>query len=170
MHNNLIKKGRTWLKRQGCILILTELVGGAAESPDVFGFKSTGATILIECKASRSDFLSDAKKWFRLRPHNGLGRERYYLAPKGLLATDEMPNGWGLLELTGRGISCAKESDVHDHNSLAEKAVLVSTIRRLNLEPGEHTSLTVISPYTHQTKCRATLSVEAEDSHMNINR
>lgn len=158
-HENLVKHGLAWLKRRKCVLILTEMVGGARESPDVFGVNSNGTTVLIECKATRSDFLSDAKKIVRQRPNMGIGMERFYLAPKGLLNPDELPAGWGLLESDGKKAVCRKRSDEHEHDSLAEKAALVSMVRRLNLDTGKHTSLKVLSPYTLQTKCKATLSL-----------
>lgn len=101
-----------WLKRPhsgggpGCLVAVSEVAGGwTGEIPDAIGFSlshwETGATV-IEVKVSRSDFLADRKK-----PHRqagGMGRWRYYMAPKGLIAVQELPAGWGLIEVTPGGI------------------------------------------------------------------
>jgi hypothetical protein len=110
-------------------------VGGARRSrrsrreiPDAIGWLRSGVSLLIECKASRSDFLSDAAKPSRKsnninnrpdsgpaapeapikppRKTEGLGAYRFYLTLSGLLEPEKLPEDWGLLELrvsTGRG-------------------------------------------------------------------
>jgi len=70
--------------------------GYRKELPDVFGF-SRYYSILIECKASRADFLRDRKKPFRQHPEQGIGARRYYLCNEGVATQDEMPEGWQLL-------------------------------------------------------------------------
>ena len=73
------------------------------EQPDCLGFRS-GLSCLIECKTSRSDFLVDQKKKFRLDPSLGLGDWRFFLTPQGLISVDELPKGWGLLETDGKRV------------------------------------------------------------------
>jgi hypothetical protein len=53
----------------------------------------------VECKVTRADFLADRAKPFRAKPDKGVGSERFYLAPAGLLRIGELPEGWGLLEM-----------------------------------------------------------------------
>ena len=66
------------------------------ELPDVFAFTKYNS-VLIECKATRSDFLADKKKPFRQDPQKGIGMRRYYLVNDGVATQDEMPDGWQLL-------------------------------------------------------------------------
>ena len=70
--------------------------GFRAENPDVFAF-TRYHSILIECKASRSDFLRDKKKPFRKNPQLGIGKRRYYLVNEGVARQEDMPEGWQLL-------------------------------------------------------------------------
>lgn len=44
----------------------------------------------------------------RKKPHRngtvlGVGQHRFYVAPQGLIKPDELPLGWGLVEVTNRG-------------------------------------------------------------------
>lgn len=85
-HRELCILAAKWLRRSklrgpSCPYAAVELVTAAQESPDVFGW-NYWATVLIEVKVSRSDFLADAKKWFRQYPEEGVGAFRYYAAPK----------------------------------------------------------------------------------------
>ena len=64
--------------------VAVELVTASQEIPDVFGW-NYWATVLIEVKVSRSDFLADAKKSFRQQPEEGVGAFRYYCSPEGLI-------------------------------------------------------------------------------------
>lgn len=70
--------------------------GYREELPDVFAFTRNYST-LIECKASRADFLADRKKPFRQDPQMGIGMRRYYLVNEGVAKQEEMPPGWQLL-------------------------------------------------------------------------
>ena len=56
-------------------------------------------SVLVECKVTRADFLADRGKPFRAKPEQGVGSERFYLTPPGLVKVEELPVGWGLLEL-----------------------------------------------------------------------
>ena len=72
------------------------------ESPDAFGF-SGSSTQLIEVKVSRSDFLSDKKKYWRKYPEHGIGKFRSYLCPEGLIEEKDLPKYWGLLWINEKG-------------------------------------------------------------------
>lgn len=74
---------------------------GTGELPDCIGFRN-GVSCLIECKSSRSDFLADKKKHFRQDPLIGMGDWRFYLCPPGVISTEDLPDGWGLLHATGK--------------------------------------------------------------------
>lgn len=104
-HSDLCALAVRWLRNSGrCSFVIREPTwhsGGATEQPDAFGFHAPNQTVLIECKASRSDFLADRAKWFRRYPAWGLGRLRYYLAPTGVIRREDLPPRWGLILANG---------------------------------------------------------------------
>lgn len=71
------------------------------EQPDVLGISAYGESILLEAKTSRSDFLADKKKLWRIKPEMGIGDYRVYLTPKDLLKPEDIPYGWMLWEVHG---------------------------------------------------------------------
>lgn len=99
-HADLVTRAERWLRKSmGCSVVLTELVTSSStgETPDCIGFRGGGVSVLVECKTSRADFLSDAKKPFRLHPESGMGDFRFFMCLPGVLRQDDMPDGWGLL-------------------------------------------------------------------------
>lgn len=152
-HEELVKKAAQWL-RSRCSIVITEMAS-QREEPDAIGFGGV-RTILIECKVTRADFLADLKKP-RHRGLSGMGDHRYYLAPSGLLKPEEIPTGWGLLEVNGRGVSITvKPIQNHDKHYRAEHGLLVSCIRRIGQNAPDGVS---VKCYTYRTKNRATLGV-----------
>lgn len=123
-HAELVSLAVRWLwKRRRCHVVLSEK--GGIEVPDAIGWETWKNSILVECKTSRSDFRRDAKKPSRRFPKTGLGRERYYLAPAGMLSPNELPEGWGLLEPTGRGgLRVVRRSEVHERYEDDESRML----------------------------------------------
>ncbi|PRH19529.1 hypothetical protein [Burkholderia multivorans] len=102
LHKLLVTLGERWLKRQGFAVVATELVTlGTREQADVIGFKSQCSAV-IEAKASRSDFLADARKPHRIA--GGLGTYRFYLCPPDVIQVSDLPERWGLLYADGRTI------------------------------------------------------------------
>ena len=83
-------------------MVLSEQACVSGEMPDAIGWKRASHSVLVECKVTRADFLADRGKPFRLKPEQGVGCERFYLTPPGLVKVEELPAGWGLLEM-GRG-------------------------------------------------------------------
>lgn len=102
-HDELVERAVRWLSgSQRCLVVLREFSWWGGEEPDAMGWKANGSSILVECKASRSDFHADKRKTWRRIPDFGMGMSRYYLTPKGLLMPDDIPTGWGLLEVRGK--------------------------------------------------------------------
>lgn len=98
-HDELISRGEGWLRRQHCKVILRDGFRAnptTGEQPDVIGWRDH-ASILIECKATRTDFLSDKRKTFRRDPSLGMGDWRFYLCPPKVIDVGDLPEGWGLL-------------------------------------------------------------------------
>ncbi len=139
-HKELVDRAFLYLRGYfGSPVVFKERKASITEQPDAIGFGGGKGSIVIECKASRTDFLADSKKPFRQKPEEGMGYRRYYMAPVGLLEPSEMPGGWGLLEVyekrhRSRTVKVAKDSEAFfQRNTIAEVDYLVSAIRRLNI-------------------------------------
>lgn len=105
-HDNLCLLAERFLTKQNFGVVFHDkfkAYTNSGEQPDCLGFRS-GLSCLIECKTSRSDFLVDKRKKFRINPQMGLGDWRFFLTPKGLVTVDELPTGWGLLETDGKRV------------------------------------------------------------------
>jgi hypothetical protein len=140
-HDDLIIIGKRWLQKQrniegrhfsGTKHIATEVTSVEKEQADVIGWHDEAQfSTLIECKISRADFFADRKKSFRIHPETGMGQFRYFLVPKDLVKIDELPEGWGLLEVDGKNLYATKRSKYFDYfNIEAERSLLVSMWRR----------------------------------------
>ena len=133
-HKKLVRRMADWLKwSKKMTVVISELSTRNSETPDVIGWIGGAHSILIECKMSRSDFLADGNKWFRRTPELGMGNERYIAAPKGLISVNELPCGWGLLEVDGRYVLITKKSESHESQKSYECVMLMSVIRRLEI-------------------------------------
>lgn len=134
-HSELCDMAERWLKRQGCPITAKEPTDvWGKESPDAIGWKYYGSHI-VECKLTRSDFLSDKKKEFRIEPDLGMGRYRYYLAPDGVINESDLPKNWGLLIVKNKRITQAREGKpFRAFNESAEIGVLLWIIRRMKDE------------------------------------
>jgi hypothetical protein len=96
-HAQLVEKAVHWLRRYRCGVVLSEQACVSGEMPDAIGWKRPCHSVLVECKVTRADFLADRAKPFRLKPELGVGCERFYLVPAGLVDGEELPQAWGLL-------------------------------------------------------------------------
>lgn len=97
-HAQLVEKAVRWLRSYRCGVVLSEQACVSGEMPDAIGWRQACHSVLVECKITRTDFLADREKPFRRKPERGVGSERFYLAPPGLIKLEELPAGWGLLE------------------------------------------------------------------------
>ncbi|MGD0497512.1 MAG: hypothetical protein ABSC23_03650 [Bryobacteraceae bacterium] len=100
-HRDVVRKASSWLRgREHCGAVAVEVVAcvSSNEIADAIGWKN-GHSVLVECKASRPDFLADREKISRRIPGVGLGDYRYYMAPKGTIKPEELTDGWGLVEI-----------------------------------------------------------------------
>jgi hypothetical protein len=157
-HSELVEAARRWLWKT-CSVVITEMAHGEREEPDAIGWHGTFCT-LVECKASIEDFRRDALKPFRDYPEDGLGRHRYYCAPKGLLRPSMLPALWGLLEWDGKRMRLTKKAEIQpEHNRRGEISLLLSALRRTGAFSPSGIS---VKCYTIQTGCRATLSTVPE--------
>jgi len=105
-HDELCLRAERFLKSNGFGVVFHDkfrAVTNSGEQPDCLGFRS-GVSCLIECKTSRSDFLADRKKKFRLEQGLGMGDWRFMMTPRGLIKPEELPKDWGLLETDGKRV------------------------------------------------------------------
>jgi hypothetical protein len=125
-----------WLRRYRCGVVLSEQACVSGEMPDAIGWKSRCHSVLVECKVSRADFLADRAKPFRMQSETGVGCERYYLAPRQLIRADELPVGWGLLEVSGRDIERVRPSAKKMRSQIGfgyEMNLLLASLRRVEV-------------------------------------
>ncbi len=136
-HKNLCERGAKWLKRHtnninipNCPTVAVDMVTVENEIPDIIGWSSR-ASVMIEVKVGRGDFLKDKKKPFRKFADTGVGEYRYYLCPTGLIKGVELPEKWGLLYLNENNkIEIIKVAEMQTANLRAERNMLLSIIRR----------------------------------------
>lgn len=135
-HAQLVEKAVQWLRGYGCGVVLSEQVCTSGEMPDAIGWKRACHSVLVECKISRADFLADRNKIFRRKSELGMGCERYYLAPAGLLAAPELPAGWGLLEYRKRSLRMLQPSARNFRRAVGfkyEMNLLLASLRRVEV-------------------------------------
>jgi hypothetical protein len=135
-HAQLVQKAVRWLRSYRCGVVLSEQACASGEMPDAIGWKQTCHSVVVECKLSRADFLADREKPFRRKPDAGMGCERFYLTPPGLLVPEELPPGWGLLECRNRGIETARLSARNLRTTKGfryEMNLLLASLRRVEI-------------------------------------
>jgi hypothetical protein len=135
-HEKLVTQAVAWLRRYGCGVVLSEQSCASGETPDAIGWKRACHSVVIECKVSRADFVADREKPFRQNQKVAMGCERYYLAPHGLIVAQELPIGWGLLELRGGDIALVhpSEKDLRAARGFRrEMNLLLASLRRVEV-------------------------------------
>ena len=160
-HDQLIHRAMRWLLRQRCAVVITEMASGITETPDAIGFHP-GYSVVIECKTSRVDFLSDKHKFYRRSLEDGMGDQRYYLAPKEIIKPSELPEKWGLLYPSGRGVGITQYADfIKKKNWCGEITLLISAIRRIDGASPKGANVRYYQ-FGYDKKPRATLGVAKE--------
>ncbi len=135
-HSLLVSKAVHWLRRYRCGVVLSEQACVSGEMPDAIGWKRACHSVLVECKVTRADFLADRGKPWRLKPEQGVGCERFYLGPAGLIRRDELPAGWGLLELRQNKIDTTHPSAKNLRSAAGfryEMNLLLASLRRVEV-------------------------------------
>lgn len=159
LHYQLCTEGAKWLRRRkndwkkcqekpchviddatGCYkfckhcktynIVAVELNVIGTENPDVWGYNGY-STVLIEVKVSHADFLADQKKhWRNVEPEYTVGNRRWYLCPEGVIKTNELPEGWGLLYWDGKRIYPVVAPVVRAQGCHADLRILYSLMFR----------------------------------------
>ena len=135
-HPQLVEKAVRWLRTYRCGVVLSEQACVSGEMPDAIGWKRACHSVLVECKLTRSDFLADRAKPFRVKPQLGVGCERFYLVPAGMIRREELPPGWGLLELSSNKVKAVHASQKNLRTALGfryEMNLLLASLRRVEI-------------------------------------
>lgn len=158
-HEALVDVAANWLFGKHPIVI-TEMSNSCSETPDAIGWRG-GFSTLIECKTSRGDYYSDHAKPFRQNPDLGIGDFRYYLCEKGTICPDGLPNGWGLLETSGKRVRKVIEAIRFPITNKAHEIVILSSaLRRIGQTKPKGVS---IRAYYAITGERARLLIDCEE-------
>jgi len=167
-HNLLVDLGRKWLMSRGCVVVVTEPRSGwkntTNEEPDVIGWEADGTCWVLEAKTSRSDFHADRKKEWR-DTGVGLGNRRCYVCPEGLLRAEELPFGWGLIELPVSNdyrnprLKQRHHGQAFEHNERESLISLVSACRRI----GSRDSRVTCTHYRVSNKGKTSVTTEDEE-------
>ena len=137
-HQQLVRLAEQWLRsRYRCGIVLSEQSCAEGETPDVIAWKGKCRSVIVECKVSRTDFLADREKPFRRNPEQGMGCERFYLAPQGMIAAHELPRNWGLLECKAREVRMAvkpcRQRQRSETGLMREMNLLLASLRRVEV-------------------------------------
>ncbi len=135
-HEKLVGKAVSWLRGYGCGVVLSEQCCASGETPDAIGWKRGCHSVIVECKISRADFFIDREKPFRGTPAKGMGCERFYLTPAALLRPEELPAGWGLLELRAKAVEMKVASAKKMRSATGfryEMNLLLASLRRVEV-------------------------------------
>jgi len=135
-HEKLVAKAVAWLRDYRCGVVLSEQNCASGETPDAIGWKRGCHSVIVECKTSRADFLIDLEKPFRRKSASGMGCERFYLTPSALLRPQDLPQGWGLLEVRGRAIEMVAPSSKKLRGATGfryEMNLLLASLRRVEV-------------------------------------
>lgn len=142
-HDDLVKLGARHLRStRRCEIVLTEK-GVGFEIVDVIGWNwgVAGHSIMIECKANIADYYADAAKPRTKCEIGGMGAERWYLVPKGLLKPKQVRPFWGLLEVRGTRVFKVVPAPVREkYDSRNERRLLVSELRHW------HSAASMVAP------------------------
>lgn len=135
-HAQMVERAVRWLRSYRCGVVLSEQACVSGEMPDAIGWKQACHSVLVECKMTRADFLADRAKPWRQKPEKGVGSERFYLTPPELLKVEELPVGWGLLELRRGRVEMLKPSMKSLRTAagfLYEMNLLLASLRRVEV-------------------------------------
>jgi hypothetical protein len=135
-HAQFVEKAVRWLRSYRCGVVLSEQACVSGEMPDAIGWKQASHSVLVECKVTRADFLVDRVKPFRQKPEKGVGSERFYFTPPALVALEELPAGWGLLEYRRGRIEMVHPSAKNLRTAVGfryEMNLLLASLRRVEV-------------------------------------
>lgn len=134
-HKGLVRHLSNWLKNsRRATIVVSELQTRLSETPDILAWSHGGHSTLIECKTSKADFVADKTKRFRMMEELGVGDLRYFAAPEGLLEREDIPEGWGLLQVgEWKHVRQVVDAAKKPADKRKECCILISALRRLEI-------------------------------------
>lgn len=142
-HAELVERAKKWMlsgykdsnrhRQVKCGFVLTEPSNPSSEIPDAIGW-TRYRSVLVECKVSRSDFLSDKKKPHRQCSAIGMGSFRFYFCQPGIINVEDLPEKWGLAWCYPKIVKVKKLPEEFDHVQvlLQERVMIYSVMRRIH--------------------------------------
>lgn len=145
LHDALALRAASFIvKKFACRCVLVgQQSTKVSEWPDVIGWNSRGESVVVEAKASRSDFRADASKWSR-RGENGVGVRRVYIAPAGMIAVGDLPPGWGLIE------AVVDAEPAPDGPPVPARAFSLARLHRIRVRLVQRPESRAVSPRAYQ--------------------
>lgn len=141
-HDDICLIGKKFLERHNFGVVFHDKFRGftkTGEQPDVIGFRN-GVSCLLEAKCSRSDFLADFNKPFRVN-NKGMGNWRFYISEPHVISVEDLPEGWGLLHIKNNRVYKVHGFPANtewfnfpfDANLDAERDYMYSALRRMQI-------------------------------------
>ncbi len=108
-------------------------------------WSKTVDSVAVEVKISRSDFQRELDDPSKRELWEKEAMECWFAIPAGLIKPEEIPEGWGLLEVCGEGLRSKRKAP--QRRVEQSKAVMRSMIRRASEEEAE--ARRKEEPYAH---------------------
>lgn len=74
-----------------------------------------------------------------------MGKQRYFIVPKGLVREEELPEGWGLIEVSDEGKTRVRRAsgffNVAVNSLRSELSMMLSLLRRLKFDPDKSVAI-----------------------------
>lgn len=151
-HDDLIPPSAEWFRHAyGNGVRLWENVKGKhlREMPDSFGCAPDHLFLVGECKRTLSDFRANAHK------PDLIGNVRVFFTPPGLLDCEQIPDGWGWVEIQDNGDYYQRREPIPREMTKAMMWATLTLLGRL-VRQGES------SPSSHPTRGRRIASAASE--------
>jgi len=91
--------------------------------------------VAYEVKASRADFAKELTQPLKRKDAEELADECYFACPVGMVQPDEVPEGWGLIEMTSGGLRVKKRAMQREVEVLPLEFVMSIARRSSDPEP-----------------------------------
>lgn len=93
--------------------------------------------VAYEIKVSRSDFSRELKQPDKRLPAEELANECFFVAPVNLLMIDEIPEGWGLVEVNKGGLRKKKHAKQRKENASLPMSFTAKIARKSQQQPSD---------------------------------
>ena len=88
-------------------------------------------TVAIEVKVTRNDFFRELNNPKKRESAETIARETYFAVPAGLVKPEEVPEGWGLIEVLSNGSARTKLRARQRERPVFDESFIASLMRRV---------------------------------------